>query len=844
MVRRGEPANLEKAIEIKRRAQRCIQNGDLEGALSEYEKLVGAPDSDPYNYVLLADLLYKKGDQAEAAERYLAAVSAYQTASLYKNAIAVCKKMVRLSLSPAKVLQSLANLHALDGLVGEAALYYVQYAEHLVRSGAPAAAAGALRQAFDLCQDNIRVLEQLSEAWLLAGEGDKAAHALLEAAAHYTQSGLESDARRCEQRAAQLGDASVADADAVAPPAEAAPVAEAQPVVHTPEPGAIALDHAGIVASLSAVPATPDAPVEHARVDGFETGRHHAPEAAQAETEATPAEESPAAEAAEAAEAVAESPVAPVAEHVDEPIAEAAPAPQESAPVLRAPVDTSIEADAEASEPREFVIDESDFEDAPVYEIGDDAVAENEAVEEESAPVYSIDVDEADAPVEAEPVEESEAETVYEIADEDADAAMPVIAESEVVEAGEPVYEIGDDATMPALAADMLAASEPEPADDVYEIEAADELPPIASIVSEAETEPEPAEAVYEIDAEAAEPEAVPMSSSPRAPGLAFPPAAAAPVLEPTPEEQALAQVEELLVHAQTQFRSGDRDEASMTLAKAAQVCESIGRLENAATIYRSLGRGPHATPPMLELWLANCERRHDAHEAGQVACELGDRALTEGDESAARGWFQRAIAFDGNNETAQRRLHRLGEGTNGEPAGDAGIAIATTTQETASTDGKVEVAVGRAEAVSFDLAGLLAEFQRGVEAQLAGDAQGQYDLGMTYREMGLLDQAMEAFRAASHDPRFAARSLEMTGRCLVDQGRANEAVGEFRRALEQPGMTDAGAELRYHLGIALEGANRHDEALEEYVQVQAAMPGYEDVDQRVEAMRRWLGRA
>ena len=50
---------MEKAIEIKRRAQRCIQNGDLDGALGEYEKLVAADDSDPYNFVLLADLLYK-----------------------------------------------------------------------------------------------------------------------------------------------------------------------------------------------------------------------------------------------------------------------------------------------------------------------------------------------------------------------------------------------------------------------------------------------------------------------------------------------------------------------------------------------------------------------------------------------------------------------------------------------------------------------------------------------------------------------------------------------------------------------------------------------------------------
>src|SRR6185503_7513274 len=76
-------ANLEKAIEIKRRAQRCIQNGDLDGALNEYEKLVAAEDSDPYNFVLLADLLFKKGDTSAAGARYLTAAQAYEKAGLY-----------------------------------------------------------------------------------------------------------------------------------------------------------------------------------------------------------------------------------------------------------------------------------------------------------------------------------------------------------------------------------------------------------------------------------------------------------------------------------------------------------------------------------------------------------------------------------------------------------------------------------------------------------------------------------------------------------------------------------------------------------------------------------------
>ena len=125
---------MEKAIEIKRRAQRCVQNGDLDGALREYEKLVETPESDPYNFVLLADLLFKKGAQGQAAERYLHAVTAYEKAGLFKNAIAVCKKMGRLSLSQTQVLKQLANLHALDGLVSEASAYYQQFADQMLRA--------------------------------------------------------------------------------------------------------------------------------------------------------------------------------------------------------------------------------------------------------------------------------------------------------------------------------------------------------------------------------------------------------------------------------------------------------------------------------------------------------------------------------------------------------------------------------------------------------------------------------------------------------------------------------------------------------------------------------------
>ncbi len=693
---------MEKAIEIKRRAQRCIQNGDLDGALREYEKLVSGEDADPYNHVLLADLLYRKGEQIEAADRYLDAVTAYERASLFKNAIAVCKKMVRLSLSPAKVLKHLAQLHALDGLAGEASLYHIQYAEQMVRSNEPAEAAVALRAAFDVCQDNIRVLEQLAEAHLMQGEDVQAARTLQEAAGHYRSVGHESDATRVLERAAQLDPTgrSPAASEAAAAPTASAPATA--PPNSTPEPDALELDPK----YQSMFETAPGA------LEGLESGRHEAP-----------------------APMPMGEPIA--AESESEPIEEWDPS---GAPTLRSPGAPEVVAEAESE--------------AGVFEISDADAAE-------TTPMMAA----------------AEAE------------AMQAFEESDVEAAADEVREVQED---PAI--------EEEPA--IYEIE---------------------------------ETEASGIASIPLPAGLSFESA-------PPAEVDPLARVEQLLADAQEQFRAGERDLASRTLMKAAQAYETLGRMESAATIYRSLGRGAQATPELMTLWLSNCEARGDAREAAQVSCELGDRALNEGAADIAQTWFERAAGFDPMNETARRRLSRL---TGAGPEQELPSAAPTSVAAPAMEPGRVEVAVGRAEAVTFDLSGLLTEFQRGVEAQLSGDSQSHYDLGMTYREMGLLEQAVDSFRISEQEARLSARSLEMIGRCFTDMGRWAEATIEFGRALDVPGIDEvAMAELRYHQGVALVHAGDPMMALQEFEKVASVLEGYEDVDERIRALREQLEKA
>ncbi len=679
---------MEKAIEIKRRAQRCVQNGDLDGALREYEKLVETPESDPYNFVLLADLLYKKGDQPHAAERYLNAVSAYEKAGLYKNAIAVCKKMMRLTLTQTQVLRHLAELHALDCLSSEASIYFSQYAEHMVRANNPTEAAAALRKAFDNGQENVKLLEQMAEVLLLEGDQAKAAVAMREAAGHWHTRGQQADARRCVERANRMDPATSTPLSAPGPdPAEAMPrlVLPANP---PGPPGAppVANPPAAAAAPASIEPPRPPAlPIE--------------PRAAALEPTAPE----------------------PVPADPPSPFAGAPPAPASGL-----------------------------FERAPRF------VAPRPPENAEPTPP---------------PVPE----------DADGEEAAP--------EAG--VYEI--------------AAEE----DTSYE-QALDVAATAAS----------------------------------RPPASVFPPDPGGPSPSTIATRQDLmldgvTLVEHLLQRAQDEFRAGDRDKASRALVEAAITYESLGRLDSAATIFRSLGRGAHSPLEVMRLWLANCEKRNDRTEGSQVACELGDRALNEGQEAQARTWFEHAAAIDPTNETARRRIQRM----NG--AASKSMSAPTAGAAPPPEAGRVEVALGRGQAVTFDLGGLLEEFQRGVESQLDGDTQGHYDLGMAYREMGLQDQAVEAFRIALRDPRLAGRAHEMIGRCHADTGAHDAAVYEFTEALRQGPLDGPGeAELRLQLGISLAALGDWTSAVQQLEIADKRSPGRSDVAERLAEWRRTFGRA
>jgi tetratricopeptide (TPR) repeat protein len=212
------------------------------------------------------------------------------------------------------------------------------------------------------------------------------------------------------------------------------------------------------------------------------------------------------------------------------------------------------------------------------------------------------------------------------------------------------------------------------------------------------------------------------------------------------------------------------------------------------------------------------------------VCCELGDLALAAQEPAAAHEWFVQARAYDPNNDTAARRLERL-----------ADWGKRAQMEEVDLRADRVTVQQRMPEDLDVDLSELLSAFQAGVREQVeADDASSHYDLGMTYRQMSLLDEAVAEFRLAARDPAFSIKCTDMLGRCLLERGDFGAAIAEFERGLALPGLTaDSAYSFRYSLGLVFEASGRSMEALEQFEAVFSAQPNYPDVAAKIRELRR-----
>jgi tetratricopeptide (TPR) repeat protein len=132
--------------------------------------------------------------------------------------------------------------------------------------------------------------------------------------------------------------------------------------------------------------------------------------------------------------------------------------------------------------------------------------------------------------------------------------------------------------------------------------------------------------------------------------------------------------------------------------------------------------------------------------------------------------------------------------------------------------------------------AAVFREFKRGVQRTVSqGDYETHYDLGIAYREMGLLEDAAGEFQLAMESPTRKMDCLHMLGLCAIDLKRPDEAVAHLERALSLPEVPDPQqVALRFDLGRAFEQMGDRDRARTAFETVAALDPEFQDVGDRL----------
>jgi tetratricopeptide (TPR) repeat protein len=114
------------------------------------------------------------------------------------------------------------------------------------------------------------------------------------------------------------------------------------------------------------------------------------------------------------------------------------------------------------------------------------------------------------------------------------------------------------------------------------------------------------------------------------------------------------------------------------------------------------------------------------------------------------------------------------------------------------------------------DIPSILASFRDKVHEQIGEDAGAYFDLGIAYKEMGLLDDAIGSFRSALKAGANPTECLHMIALCFVDKGELNKAEAVLREGLKEENLKDEEKMiLEYELGVVLEEEGRLNEALE-----------------------------
>ena len=762
--------------------------------LAEYEASPEEMDVALFNRV--GDLLLRQGNVADAVDYYEKAVDYYSDGGFHNNAIALCNKILRQSPGRTSIYYKLGKISAQKGFTADAKRNFLEFADRMQKAGRLDEAFSALKEFADLCpdQDDIRLM--LADQLQKAGKSKEAVQQLQLLYQRYVAEDRKAEAEATAERIRSID-----------------PNAEVR---------------AG------------NTPLETKAQDLVFLDLNEAPRPPRAST-----------------------------------VAPSAPAP---APPASSPPPPPPEPEVEPTAVGELVsLDEIDASPMDGITRADDLGGDTEAPEEDAGSLEGLQATSFDARTTgAIPASLIDLEPTSLAEPEEPLADVDFAQEAETVDAAGGALELimpDDDA--PVAARPTPAAGSPTDGLPLMNFDG-DEPPagPLPATLADDAAEPDDlalldigADEATDVATDQGTPSDMPAMSEQEDAGRPSLVGRASTILAARSVEMLQAVVEgepdDWAAHrelGEAMLEAGNRDGGLREFETAMKGYEADGNLDAAASMADEIVRTDPSSVKHHQKRVEFAYRANDKRRLADAYLELADALVRSDQADKARVIYHRVLELAPDSARAEAGLSALPdtpvESMPGAPAVGAPKPAAKSPapaddgdfinlgdlmrEDEPAKDTRMVVAeeepTGDEEA---DFADMLKKFKQGVADNVEEeDYQSHYDLGIAYKEMGLLDEAIAEFQKALRGADNRVRTYESIGLCFMEKQQYQMANTLLGRALHEKGMGDEKlVGVLYLLGLANEALGKPSEALAYYQRVFVIDVQFRDVGERMNAI-------
>jgi pilus assembly protein FimV len=154
-------------------AEKYVQQGKLQNAITEYEKVLKADAKDLTVTNTVGDLYARLGETDKATDCFKSVGDAYASQGFTVKAIAMYKKISKLKPSLEGVLK-LAELYTQQGLFNDARAQYLQVAEEFLKAGELENAVRIFQKILEMDPENVNMRVRLAEVYVRLGNKNDA----------------------------------------------------------------------------------------------------------------------------------------------------------------------------------------------------------------------------------------------------------------------------------------------------------------------------------------------------------------------------------------------------------------------------------------------------------------------------------------------------------------------------------------------------------------------------------------------------------------------------------------------------------------------------------------------